>query len=84
MKKTEFLIYQTDAGETIIDARLENETIWLTQFQLAELFQTTKQNISLHLKNIFEEGELDEFSVVKEYLTTAADGKNYRTNQNIC
>ncbi len=79
MKKTEFLIYQTPDGDTRIDARLENETLWLTQFQLAELFQTTKQNISLHLKNIFEEGELDEYSVVKEYLTTASDGKQYRT-----
>ena len=55
------------------------ETVWLTQMAMSELFETTKQNISLHLKNIFSEGELEEESVVKEYLTTAADGKNYRT-----
>jgi len=53
--------------------------VWLTQLAMSELFETTKQNISLHLKNIFSEGELEEESVVKEYLTTAADWKNYRT-----
>jgi hypothetical protein len=59
--------------------RLEGETVWLTQAQMAELFQTTKQNVSLHIQNIFEESELAEISVVKESLTTAADGKNYGT-----
>jgi len=58
---------------------MENETVWLTQAQMAELFQTTKQNISLHIRNLFNENELDKNSVVKEYLTTAADGKNYQT-----
>jgi hypothetical protein len=53
--------------------------VWLTQNLIAELFQTTKQNISLHLKNIFKEGELNENSVVKDFLTTASDGKNYKT-----
>lgn len=63
------IIYQTQDGQTKIDVRLENETIWLTQNQMAELFQTTKQNVSLHIKNIFEEGELSENSIVKDYLT---------------
>src|SRR5689334_11067784 len=76
---SEFLIYQTKNGNTRVDVRVENETVWLSQQQMTELFQTTKQNISLHIKNIFSEGELEESSVVKEYLTTAADGKKYRT-----
>ena len=62
-----------------MQVRLENQTVWLSQSQMTELFQTTKQNVSLHLQNIFEEGELAENSVVKDYLTTAADGKNYQT-----
>lgn len=73
----QFLIYQAEDGKTRLDVRLENETVWLAQTQMAELFQTSKQNISLHIKNIFKEQELDEKSVVKEYLTTAADGKEY-------
>ena len=76
---SEILIYQTERGNTKIEVILEDETVWLTQNQMMELFQTTKQNISLHIKNIFREGELSENSVVKEYLTTAQDGKNYRT-----
>ena len=76
---SEILLYQSDDGHIKIQVRLENETVWLKQADMVELFQTTKQNISLHIKNIFEEGELDEYSVVKEYLTTAADGKKYRT-----
>ena len=58
---------------------LEEETVWLTQAQLVELFDKTKQNISLHIRNIFKEGELAENTVVKEYLTTASDGKKYKT-----
>ncbi|MDL2279498.1 virulence RhuM family protein [Desulfovibrio sp. OttesenSCG-928-G11] len=77
--KSEIVIYQTDDGKTRIDVRMENETVWLTQAQMTALFQTTKQNISLHVKNIFAENELSKDSVVKEYLTTAADGKKYRT-----
>lgn len=76
---SEIIIYQTLNGLTQIDVRVEDETVWLTQGQMVELFQTTKQNISLHIKNVFEEQELMEHSVVKEYLTTAADGKDYRT-----
>jgi hypothetical protein len=75
-----FLLYQTSDGQTRLEVRLENETVWLSQNQMAELFQTTKQNVSLHIRNIFKEGELPEGSVVKEYLTTAADGKSYKTS----
>ncbi len=78
-KNSDILFYQTEDGKTKIDVRLEDETVWLNQGQMVELFQTTKQNISLHIQNIFEEGELNEVAVVKEYLTTATDGKNYRT-----
>lgn len=73
------LIYTSDDGQVKIEVRLEDENVWLTQTAMAELFNTTKQNISLHIKNIFEEKELDENSVVKENLTTASDGKNYKT-----
>ena len=75
----QFLLYRTEDGRTRIEVRLQEESVWLNQSAMAELFQTTKQNISLHLKNIFKEGELEDDRVVKEYLTTAADGKNYRT-----
>jgi hypothetical protein len=74
----EVVVYQTEDGRSRILVRLEDETVWLPQIALADLFETTKQNISLHIRNIFEEGELEEGSVVKEYLTTAADGKRYR------
>lgn len=69
---SEILLYQSEDGQLKVQVRLENETVWLTQADMVELFQTTKQNISLHIKNIFDEGELNENSVVKEYLTTAA------------
>lgn len=74
-----FLLYTTEDGRQRIEVRLEEESVWLTQTGMVELFQTTKQNISLHLKNIFREAELKEYQVVKEYLTTASDGKNYKT-----
>ena len=70
------ILYQTEDGRTHLQVRLENQTVWLSQSQMTELFQTTKQNVSLHLQNIFEEGELAENSVVKNCLTTAIDGKN--------
>lgn len=76
---SDIIIYQTEDGQTKIDVRMENETVWLSQAQMVELFQTSKQNISLHIRNVFNEGELEEKAVVKDYLTTAADGKNYRT-----
>jgi hypothetical protein len=71
------MLYQTEDGRTRIEVRLENETVSLSQLAMAALFQTSKQNISLHLKNILKEGELAENRVVKEYLTTATDGKAY-------
>src|ERR1017187_2633787 len=77
--KSELILYQTEDNRTRIEVRLENETVWLTQAQMAELFQTTIPNVSMHIRNILEEGELQAGSVVKEFLTTAADGKNYPT-----
>ena len=75
----EIIIYQTDDGNTKIDVRFVDETVWLTQAQLCKLYQTSKSNISEHIKHIFEEGELDEISVVRKFRTTAADGKSYNT-----
>lgn len=76
----QFLVYEAEDGQVKIDVRLEDETVWLTQQLMADLFQTTKQNIGQHLKNVFSEGELRENSVVKKFFTTAADGKKYKTN----
>ena len=74
----EIVLYQPD--ETLrLEVRLEQETVWLTQAQMAELFLTTRNNITLHIRNIFKEGELQEISVSKESLLTAADGKKYNT-----
>lgn len=77
--ENEIILYQPDSTLSL-DVRVEDETVWLTQAQMTELFQSSKQNISLHINNIFKEGELDRMAVVKESLTTAADGKRYRTN----
>lgn len=68
------VIYQTDDGTTKIDVKLEDETVWLSQQQMADLYDTTKQNISLHIKNIFDEEELDINSTVKEFLTVQKEG----------
>ncbi len=76
---SELILYTSKDGRTRLDLRVEGQTVWLTQLEIAELFQTSKQNISLHANNIFEEGELVADSVVKESLTTASDGKRYRT-----
>jgi len=78
-KESNFLLYTTPEGNIKIEVFFQNETVWLTQQLLADLFNTTKQNVSLHLKNIFGEEELSENSVVKEFLTTAEDGKKYKT-----
>jgi hypothetical protein len=75
----QFLVYAAEDGQVKIDVRLENETVWLTQKLMAKLFQTTPSNINIHLKNIFDEGELSRDSVIKESLITAADGKKYQT-----
>lgn len=74
----EIILYQPDSTLSL-NVRVENETVWLTQAQMTELFQTTRNNITLHIRNIFKEGELDEFSVSKESLLTASDGKRYKT-----
>ncbi len=79
MKENEIIMYTTDDGQVKIEVRLEDENVWLTQNAMAELFDTTKQNVSLHIKNIFAQKELSENSVVKENLTTASDGKIYKT-----
>lgn len=76
-KNTEIIMYRSDDGSTKIDVRMEEETVWLSQGQMVELFQSSKANISEHIKNIFVEGELIEDSVVRNFRTTAADGKNY-------
>ncbi len=75
------ILYQTEDGQTRLEVRLESGTVWLSQALMAELYQTSKQNISLHLKNIYDDGELEEAAVVKDYLTTAADGKRYVVKQ---
>lgn len=74
----EIVLYQPDEALKL-DVQVGDDTVWLSQSQMVELFQTTKQNISLHINNIFKEGELNAISVVKDYLTTASDGKKYRT-----
>ena len=78
-EQNNFIMYTTDDGQVDIEVRLEDENVWLTQNSMAELFNTTRNNITMHIKNIFEEGELQENSVSKESLLTAKDGKNYKT-----
>jgi len=74
--KSEIVIYkESEIPDFQIEVRVEDETVWLTQFQMVELFSSTKQNISLHINNIFKEGELNSTSTVKEYLTVQMEGK---------
>lgn len=73
------LLYQTDDGTTRVEVRMAGETVWLNQNQMADLFLSTKQNVGQHIRNVFAEGELAPESVVKDFFTTAADGKQYRT-----
>lgn len=75
----EILLYTTDDGRTRLEVQLEGETVWLTQGQMAELFQTSIPNVSMHIRNVFDEGELQRDSVFKDSLITAADGKRYST-----
>ncbi|MDR0811077.1 MAG: virulence RhuM family protein, partial [Paludibacter sp.] len=75
----DFVIYETDDKIAKVSVRLEEETVWLTQAHLADLFQTSRPNITMHIKNILENDELQEVSVCKDFLHTAADGKNYNT-----
>nr|WP_314867851.1 RhuM family protein [uncultured Prevotella sp.] len=68
------IIYQSEDGKTQLDVKLEGETMWLTQAQMVELFQTSKQNVSLHINNIYKEGELEKEATVKDYLTVQSEG----------
>ena len=77
--QSDILIYQTDDGVTKIETRLQDETVWLTQAQMADLFQKGRVTITEHIGNVFKEGELDENSVSRKFRLTAADGKNYET-----
>ncbi|MEA1962807.1 MAG: virulence RhuM family protein [Patescibacteria group bacterium] len=76
---SQFIIYKTESGETKIDVHLEDETVWLTQKLMAKLFDTSVPNINMHLKNCYEDGEISKNSVIKDFLITAEDGKNYKT-----
>lgn len=78
--RTELMMYQTEDGQTKIDVRMENETVWLSLDQMAELFQRDKSTISRHIRNIFAEGELDREAVVAKFATTASDGKTYQVD----
>ena len=77
MNENKIIIYTANDGKTKIDVKLEEETLWLTQAQMCELYQTSKSNVSEHIKHIFEDGELNEDSVVRKFRTTATDGKEY-------
>ncbi len=74
MAENEIIIYKPDDFSSSIEVKLENETVWLSQAQMVELFEATKQNISLHINNIYREGELEKNSTVKEYLTVQKEG----------
>ena len=78
MSAGDLILYRSDDGRAEVQLRAEGDTVWLTQLEMAELFDTSKQNVSLHVRNILNEKELSQDSVVKESLTTAADGKSYR------
>lgn len=80
MDKGEILIYQSPDGNIKVDVRFDDETVWLSQSQMGQLFGKDKRTISEHISNIFKEGELNENSVVRNFRTTATDGKSYNTN----
>lgn len=77
--KSEIVIFKTSDNTVSVDVRFEGETVWLTQAQLVDLYGSSKANVSEHIKHIFEEGELEEDSVVRNFRTTAADGESYQT-----
>ena len=86
MDENKIVIYQTEDGQTQIDVRLENETVWLTQAQMAELFEKTPQNITMHIRNAYNEGELEKESTCKEYLQVVVilnfSTRHYYTHKN--
>ena len=75
------LIYQNEKGDTKIDVYFEDETVWMTQKSIAELYQTTPQNITLHIKNIYQDGELEEKSTCKNYLQVQKEGSRDELNR---
>lgn len=77
INKSEIILYQTEDGQTKIEVTMEDDTVWLSQAQMCELFQKGKSTISEHISNIFKEGELKKDSVVRNFRTTAVDGKKY-------
>src|SRR5215210_5632956 len=79
-KTSEIIFFETPNGDTKVDVLLSDDTVWLTQAQMADLFHTTKQNVGQHIQNVFDEGELISDSVVKNFFTTASDGKVYETH----
>lgn len=79
----EIVIYQTDDGDTKIDVRFVDETVWLTQAQLCELYQTSKSNVSEHIKNIFEESDLEENSTVRKFRTVQNEGERIVTREQL-
>jgi len=78
-QENNIILYQDENGITKVSVRFSGEDIWLTQKQIAEVYDTTRPNITMHIKNIIQEGELDDVSVCKDFLLTASDGKNYKT-----
>ncbi|MBO5796637.1 MAG: virulence RhuM family protein [Bacteroides sp.] len=76
-ENSNIIIYQGENGKTHVEVKLEENTVWLTQQQMCDLYQTSKSNVSEHIKHIFEDGELNENSVVRKFRTTASDGKSY-------
>ena len=82
-KENEIVLFETEDEKVRLTVPIQEDTVWLTQAQMTELFDTSKQNVSLHINNCFKEGELDKDSVVKDFLTTASDGKNYKTKTKI-
>lgn len=78
---SQFVIYQSEDGRTKLDVRFVDETVWLTQKLMAELFAVDVRTVSEHLKNIFASGELDEDSVIRKFRITASDGKSYATRR---
>lgn len=75
----DLILYTTDDGKSRIQLRAKDQTVWLSQREMSQLFDVTTDNVGLHLKNIFEDGELEQNSVTEESSVTAADGKNYLT-----
>ena len=78
-KENVIVLFETEDEKVRLTVPIQEDTVWLTQAQMTELFDTSKQNVSLYINNCFKEGELDKGSVVKDFLTTASDGKNYKT-----